>query len=132
MPTLREWLRRLWGTLRPHARDPEMEEELKLHLDLAGEAMQRRGAAAREAQRTARIAAGGMAQVMEELRDQRGVPWLDELARNVRHAFRLLRRSPAFTVVSLTLSLGIGANARSSRSSTGCSCGRCRPNRSAW
>jgi predicted permease len=110
MPALREWLRRLWGTLRPHARDREMEEELKLHLDLAGEAMQRRGAAAREAQRTARIAAGGMAQVMEELRDQRGVPWLDELARNVRHAFRLLRRSPAFTVVSLlTLSLGIGA-----------------------
>ena len=36
MPTLREWLRRLWGTLRPHARDREMEEELKLHLDLAG------------------------------------------------------------------------------------------------
>ena len=110
MPTVLEWLRRLWGTLRPHARDREMEAELRLHLDLAGEEMQRRGAAAREAERTARMAAGGVAQVMEELRDQRGVPWLDDLARNVRHAFRLLRRSRAFTVISLlTLALGIGA-----------------------
>jgi hypothetical protein len=94
MPTVLEWLRRLWGTLRPHARDREMEAELRLHLDFAGEEMQRRGAAAREAERTARIAAGGVAQVMEELRDQRGVPWLDDLARNVQHAFRLPAAAP--------------------------------------
>ena len=37
---------------------------------------------------------------------------LDDLARDIRHAFRSIRRAPAFaTAVILTLGLGIGANA---------------------
>jgi len=34
------------------------------------------------------------------LRDQRGVPWLDDLARDVSHGLRTLRRTPVFTVVA--------------------------------
>jgi hypothetical protein len=48
---------------------------------------------------------------MDALRDQRGLPWLDDLARDVSHGLRTLRRTPVFTAVALlTLALGIGAN----------------------
>ena len=48
---------------------------------------------------------------MDALRDQRSVPWLDDLAHDAHHGVRMLRRTPVFTVVALlTLALGIGAN----------------------
>jgi hypothetical protein len=33
----REWLDRLWSTIRPNRRDAELEQELRLHLELAAE-----------------------------------------------------------------------------------------------
>ena len=54
---------------------------------------------------------GEPSQAMEAMRDQRGLPWLDDLARDVSHGLRTLRRTPVFTAVALlTLALGIGAN----------------------
>jgi predicted permease len=50
-------------------------------------------------------------QAMDVLRDQRGLPWLDDLVRDARHGLRALRRGPVFASVAiLTLALGIGAN----------------------
>src|SRR5690348_6867946 len=92
---LREGLVRLAGTLRPGRRDADLEEELRLHAEMAAEVEGRRPA--------------GAAQAMEALRDQRGWPWLASLARDGRFAARGLRRTPGFTLTVLaTLAVGIG------------------------
>jgi putative ABC transport system permease protein len=115
MTTLREWIHRLWGTLRRHRRDHELEEELRLHLELAQEDMQRRNGSAGApypAERAARLQHGGVTETMDALRDQRGLPWLDNIGRDIRHALRRLLRAPGFiaaTVGTLTLGLGMFA-----------------------
>ena len=108
---LREWLHRLWGTVWGRRSDGDLENELRLHVELAAEAARRRGLSAGEAAREAQRAAGGVAQSMEALRGQRGLPWLEDLARDVRYGCRMLARSPGFTLVAvISLAIGIGAN----------------------
>lgn len=112
MTMLRESISRLWGTLSPGRTDRDLEQELRLHVELAAEERRRVGQSPESAKRTAAIDSGGIAQALEALRDQRGLPWLDDLVCDVRHACRLLRRNPAFAGVAvLSLALGIGANA---------------------
>jgi predicted permease len=71
----------------------------------------RRGMAPEEARRKAVLASGGLTQAAEAVRDQRGLPWIESIAADVRYALRALRHAPAYTtVVVVTLALGIGAN----------------------
>jgi len=106
---LREWIHRLWGMIRRSPHDRELEDELRTHLQFAAADLQT--AAPEDPARAARLRFGGVSQAMDAMRDQRGLPWLDTLARDVRYGFRSLLRTPGFSLtIVLTLALGTGAN----------------------
>ena len=90
----------------------DLDEELRSYLELLTQEKIKTGMPAEEARRQARIELGGAEQVKEQVREVRAGHLLENLGRDLRFTFRALRKKPGFTaVVTLSLALGVGANA---------------------
>jgi predicted permease len=102
---------RIGGWIGRRREDKEFSRELGEHLELLTEENIQRGMSPDEARRAAKVRLGGLTQLQETHGELRGLPSIETFFKDLRYAFRSLRKNIGFSaVVILTLALGIGAN----------------------
>ena len=108
--TLRAILMRVRASFTRRSAEAVLNDEVRTHLELLAVEYERRGLSPEQARHAARRDFGGVEQMKEHYRDRRGLPWLDDVRRDVQHGFRALLRAPVFAgAAMLTLAVGLTA-----------------------
>ncbi|HKV23492.1 MAG TPA: ABC transporter permease [Candidatus Acidoferrum sp.] len=112
MSTIREWLNRLRFLADRRQFDREMSDELQFHIEARSAELQESGLAPQEAMQRARQEFGSLQLAREDSRQAWRIVRLEDFLQDLRVGFRMLRRSPGFSLLAIVcLTLGIGANA---------------------
>ncbi|HET9832906.1 MAG TPA: ABC transporter permease [Vicinamibacterales bacterium] len=89
----------------------DLATELDDHAARLVERYMREGMDRDRAQTAARERVGNVTRLREDVHEMTGLPWLEQLAHDIVHGVRQMRRAPAVAAVLIaTLALGIGAN----------------------
>lgn len=101
---------RLRALLRPRTMERELKDEFAFHLEMEARKLAAGGLSPEAAAREARLRFGYDTAERERARDNWGIGMARDFLADLRHAFRQLRRRPAFSLLGIvTLALGLGA-----------------------
>lgn len=105
-----EFLRRLRGLAQRSRIARDVDDEMRLHLEMREERLRAAGMGAGEASAAARRRFGNATRLREDAVDAWGWRWLEHAIQDARFGLRTLLRNPAFAATAiLTLALATGA-----------------------